>query len=197
MNSFPSISSAFDLDKTSLKIAVDKAVHGEDYVSSSSELSPISQKIETLNKNVSKIISTVKNLKDTILMKDKVIDDLGAELKKQDDNIQEYKEESLRDAQDAQEAFKKEWTLENNNALEEALENLSQCESTIEDAIKGLEDDQKRLESEIIDARKNESRRAGIGGGNSESSKKDKKTINRNTLSVKIIQEAIKKISKP
>ena len=90
MNSFPVISSAFDLDKTSLKIAVDKAVHGENYVSSSSELPPISQKIETLNENVSKIISTVKNLKDTILMKDDVIEELKSELRKQNDNIKLY-----------------------------------------------------------------------------------------------------------
>ena len=195
MNSFPSISSAFDLDKTSLKIAVDKAVHGEDYVSSSSELSPISQKIETLNKNVSKIISTVKNLKDTILMKDEVIKDLKAE----HDNIQESKKKSLIKAQEAQEAFKKEWTLENNNALEEALENLSQCESTIEDAKQKLNVKKEKIEYDIEIATQAEadriSNKNGTSGGANKLSRADLFTIKRGKKSIIIIDEYIKNLS--
>ena len=199
MNSFPSISSAFDLDKTSLKIAVDKAVHGEDYVSSSSELSPISQKIETLNKNVSKIISTVKNLKDTILMKDEVIKDLEAKLVKQHDNIQESNNESLIKAQKAQEAFKNEWTLENNNALEEALGNLSQCESTIEDAKQKLNVKKEKIEYDIEIATQAEadriSNKNGTSGGANKLSRADLLTIKRGKRSISIIDEYIKNLS--
>ena len=132
-------------------------------------------------------------------MKDDVIEELKSELREQNDNIKENKQMSLRKAQEAQELFKKEWNSENNNALEQALEDLSQCESTIKNAKQALEDKKEKIEDGIKIAKQSEadriSNKNGTGGGANKLSKADLLTIKRGENSVKIIQEYINNLS--